>query len=40
MSPAVASGSKAASLDKKVVYGLWEWGSLWRDCGFGGTASK
>jgi uncharacterized damage-inducible protein DinB len=27
-------------VDKKAAYGLWEWGSLWRECGFGGTAGS
>jgi uncharacterized damage-inducible protein DinB len=31
-------------IDKKTGYGLWEWGALWRDCGFacatGSAASK
>jgi uncharacterized damage-inducible protein DinB len=27
-------------IDKKAAYGLWEWGSLWRDCGFGSGSSK
>jgi hypothetical protein len=52
MSPAAAPESKAASLDfrkalletfaidKKAACGLWEWGSLWRDCGFGNAAGR
>jgi uncharacterized damage-inducible protein DinB len=24
-------------VDRKTFYGRWEWGSLWRDCGFGST---
>jgi hypothetical protein len=47
MSPAAAPGSNAASLnelshplDKKAAYGLWEWGSVWRDCGLGGAAGS
>jgi|HubBroStandDraft_3_1064219.scaffolds.fasta_scaffold536966_1 hypothetical protein len=40
MSPAAAPGSKAACLDKKVAYGLWEWGALWGDCGFEGTVGS
>ncbi len=28
------------AIDKKTAYGLWEWGSLWRDCGFGSGSAK
>lgn len=27
-------------IDKKAAYGLWEWGSLWRDCGFESAAES
>ena len=23
------------ALDKKLNFGMWEWGSLWRECGLG-----
>jgi uncharacterized damage-inducible protein DinB len=27
-------------LPKEIGFGLWQWGTLWRECGFGGGSSK
>ncbi len=28
------------AVETKAAYGLWEWGTLWRDCGFGGRTES
>jgi uncharacterized damage-inducible protein DinB len=27
-------------MSPKVAFGLWEWGTLWKECGFGGGTAK